>query len=354
MDLVILVSLLNASTLAIAILGCLMFMSIPVYRGVCVLLALVGATSIANIFEDLRVFRELHLISPVLVLGYGPAFYFTVKRLIVGPLGHGMLWHFLPLLLLLPFTAYVQPVIAIGTLWRVVYALLTLQLIVQFNQQLAARRSDVAEVSLSWLGWLIGVSTAFNALDLLRLNFQQELSYQFNMLGYAASSVIFFVVLLLLILILNSRRAGLETLAGSTNEEVFTSINNMSLNSKSLESPDEYQSLFAILDKELRMQRWYCMPRLTLSQLSELSGLSTRDISRCINLVADKSFNDYINQLRIEQIKSMLMSDSKSNLTDLAFAVGFSSKAAFNQSFKKITGITPSEFRSKSCPESRF
>ncbi len=354
MDLVILVSLLNAGTLSIAILGCLMFVSIPAYRGVCVLLSLVSVTSIANMFEDLQIFRELHLISPVFVLGYGPAFYFTVKRLIVGPVGHRMLWHFLPMLLLLPFSAYVQQVIAIGTLWRVFYALLTLLLIIQFNQQLAARRSDVFDVSLSWLGWLIGVSTLFNALDLLRLNFQPDLPYEINMLCYAASSVIFFVVLLLLILILNSRRAGLETLAGSTNAEIFAFVDNTALNNKNLESPDEYQSLFVILDRELRMQKWYCMPRLTLNQLSELSGLSTRDISRCINLVAGISFNDFINQLRIEQIKRALMSDKKSNLTDLAFTVGFSSKAAFNQSFKKITGMTPSEFRGRSSPESSF
>jgi AraC-like DNA-binding protein len=75
--------------------------------------------------------------------------------------------------------------------------------------------------------------------------------------------------------------------------------------------------------------------------------MATRDISRCINLVAGMSFNDYINQHRIEQIKWALQTDDYTNLTDLAFAAGFSSKATFNQSFKKATGMTPSEFRSK-------
>lgn len=342
MDLVILVSLLNASTLSIAILGWLMFIAVPAYRGVCVLLALVSATSIANMLEDLQLLEQLHLISPVFVLGYGPALYFTVKRLIVAPVGHGMMWHFLPMFLLLPFTAYVQSVIAVGTLWRVIYAFLTLGLIIRFNQQLTARRSDASEVSLTWLGWLIGVATGFGALDVLRLNFQLELGYQLNMVCYAVSSFIFLIVLLLLILILNSRRAGLETLADSSAAEIFTPTNK-----KTNESADDYRSLFAILDKELRAQNWYSLPRLTLSQLSDLSGMSTRDISRCINLVIGMSFNDYINQLRIERIKQALQTENNSNLTDLAFAVGFSSKATFNQSFKKATGMTPSEFRSK-------
>lgn len=340
MDLVILISLLNASTLAIAVLGFLMFIHTPAYRGVCVLLALVSATSIANVFEDLRIFRDLHLISPIFVMGYGPALYFTVKRLVSGPVGYRAAWHFLPMLVLLPFTQYVQAVIAVGTVWRIVYAVLTLKLIIDFNHQLTTRRSDVSEVSLTWLGWLIGISTLFNALDLLRLNFQPELGHPLNMAAYAVSSFIFLLVYLLLILILNNRRAGLETLTSP--EALATSKQEK----KPEESAADYQSLFVILDKELREQHWYSLPRLTLNQLSVLSGMATRDISRCINLVAGMSFNDYINQHRIEKVKRALQTENHTNLTDLAFAAGFSSKATFNQSFRKATGMTPGEFRS--------
>lgn len=342
-----LVSLLNAGTFSIAILGCLIFINTAAYRGVCVLLGLVSVAAIANVLEDLQLSRELHLVSPIFVLGYGPALYFAVKRLISGSTGYRMMWHFLPMLLILPFTAHTQSIIAIGTVWRIVYAVLTLKLIVDFNRQLTAQRSDAAEISLAWLGWLIGISTLFSALDLLRLNFQLELGEQLNMLGYAVSCFIFFVVLLLLILILNSRRAGLEAVAGSAVvEPVITKDEPL----KAEESAADYQSLFVILDRELRAQQWYCLPRLTLNQLSDLSGMSPRDISRAINLVAGISFNDYINQHRIEQIKHALLVEGSTkasiNLTELAFAAGFSSKATFNQSFKKATGMTPSEFRS--------
>lgn len=344
MDLVTLVSLLNAGMLSIAVLGCLMFNTTPAYRGVCALLALVSLAALTNLLEDLRISRELHLISPIFVLSYGPALYFAIKRLIVGPVGYQVVWHFLPMLLVLPFTAYTQSIIAVGTAWRIAYAFSTLKLIVEFNRQLIKQRSDASEVSLAWLGWLIGVSTFFSALDLLRLNFQPELGAQLNMMGYTASTLIFFIVLLRLILILNNRRAGLETLAGST---IVESPLTNTESKGSEESAADYQSLFAILDKEIRVQNWFSQPRLTLNQLSDLSGMATRDISRCINLVAGMSFNDYINQHRIEQIKRALQTDDNTNLTDLAFAAGFSSKATFNQSFKKGTGMTPSEFRSK-------
>lgn len=342
MDLAILISLLHACMLSISIMGCLMFFNAPGYRGICVLLALVSASSIFNVLEDLHVSRELHLVSPIFVLGYGPALYFAVRRLIIGPIGYQAAWHFLPILLVLPFTAHTQTIIAVGTVWRIAYAVLTLQLIITFNRQLTKQRSDAYEVSLAWLGWLIGISTLFSAMDLLRLNFQPELGHQLNMMGYVVSTLIFFVILFLLILILNNRRAGLETLIGSM--AIGLSMPQMEPK-KNEESAADYQSLFAILNKEMREQKWYCQPRLTLSQLSDLCRISTRDISRSINLVAGVSFNDYVNLHRIEQIK-LRIHDENINFTNLAFDAGFSSKATFNQSFKKATGMTPSEFRS--------
>ncbi len=353
MDLTILVSLLNAGSMSIAGLGCLMFISTPAYRGICVLLALISLATLINLLEDLHISRDLHLISPVFVLGYGPALYIAIKRLISGSMGSHSLWHFLPMLLLLPFTAQVQTVIAVGSLWRIAYALLTLKLILEFNRQLTMQRSDATDVSLSWLAWLIGISTVTSVFDLVRLNFQPELGTHFNMIGYTASTFAFFIVVLLLVWILNNRRTELETIAESLIAETPRAINTTSINTDGMEknteqnteSAADYQGLFAILDREIRTQHWYCQPRLTLNQLSNLSGMTPRDISRSINLVADMSFNDYINQHRIEQIKLALLTDDESNITDLALAAGFSSKATFNLSFKRTTGMTPSEFR---------
>src|SRR5690606_4674245 len=140
-------------------------------------------------------------------------------------------------------------------------------------------------VSLAWLGWLIAISTLFSALDLVRLNLQLELGEQLNMSGYALSSLAFFVVLLLLILILNSRRAALEALAKSladtsldgelseTTSSLMTVPAADTSPKKAEELAADYQQLFAILEQALRAQSWYRQPRLTLNQLSELSGI---------------------------------------------------------------------------------
>lgn len=343
MDSLLLVSLFNAGIVAVAILGCLLLYPTPAYRGVCLLLVMVITAAVINVLEDQHLSRDWHLISPVFVLGFGPALYLAIKRVTVGPVGHRAWWHFVPMIILLPFTAQTQAIIAIGTLWRVAYALLSVQLIMRFNRHLSQQRSDAAELSLTWLAWLVGLSACFSALDLLRLNMQPELSLQLNMLAYAASTFVFLLVLLFLVVILNHKREGLQSITDCGCNQPSTAAHTPA--NKKAETGADYQSLFSNLDQQIRQHRWFSLPRLSLHQLSELSGMSTRDISRSINLAGGLSFNDYINRHRIEHIKHTLAADPNTNLTKLAFSAGFSSKATFNQSFKKMTGTTPSAYR---------
>lgn len=342
MEMVVLISLFHAAILAVAILGAMLFLVTPAYRGVCGLLVLMAFSSIINLFEDLEITRGVYLVSPALVLGFGPAYYFAVKRLIGGPVGFKALVHFIPMILLLPFTEHVQALIAIATFWRMVYAVLTLRLIIQFQRDVQAVRSDASDVTLVWLGWLICVATCFSAADLIRLNIQTLLGEEWNMFGYAVSTFVYFIIIFVLVLILSQRKEGLATLSVSSVNQ-HESLSERARSAE--ESAADFQSLFSFLDQQMREHRWHSLPRLSLIQLSELSGMSTRDISRSINLVADVSFNDYVNQLRIDDIKKSLQTNSERSFTELAFAAGFSSKATFNQAFKKETGLTPSDYR---------
>src|SRR5690606_35626453 len=128
MDLVIFTSLLHAAIFAIAVLGAAIFSITPADRGICLLLALISLPTLFNLLEDLQISRSFYLVSPIFILGVGPAFYFAARRLIVGICGYRAYWHFLPMLLALPFTAHPQAFIAVGTVWRIAYALLTLRL----------------------------------------------------------------------------------------------------------------------------------------------------------------------------------------------------------------------------------
>ena len=58
------------------------------------------------------------------------------------------------------------------------------------------------------------------------------------------------------------------------------------------------------------------------------------------------TFVEYLTRLRIEKSKSLLLNPHK-RISEVAFEVGFESLTQFNRSFKKHTGMTPTEFRTQ-------
>ncbi|MFY0629867.1 MAG: AraC family transcriptional regulator [Flavobacteriaceae bacterium] len=89
-------------------------------------------------------------------------------------------------------------------------------------------------------------------------------------------------------------------------------------------------------------------PDLSLLSLSKELGVKSYQTTRCLNLIFEKKFNDYINGLRIEELKTLLQDpkNQKFTLLSLAFEVGFNSKASFNRAVKKLTGKPPSHLKS--------
>ena len=91
----------------------------------------------------------------------------------------------------------------------------------------------------------------------------------------------------------------------------------------------------------------YLNPNLTLLQLSSELGISTHYLSQIINEKFNLNFFDYINQFRVEEVKSKISDPKFENYSFLgiAFDSGFNSKSAFNRIFKKSTDQTPSQYK---------
>ena len=84
-----------------------------------------------------------------------------------------------------------------------------------------------------------------------------------------------------------------------------------------------------------------------MEKTAEALELSQGHLSKIINTELGVGFKDYINALRVEEAKTYLLDKEFSNYTLVAIGLeaGFNSKSAFNSSFKKITGETPSQFK---------
>ncbi len=94
-------------------------------------------------------------------------------------------------------------------------------------------------------------------------------------------------------------------------------------------------------------EKAYKNPDITLSSLSEQLGIKSYLTSKCLNIVFEKKFNDFINEYRIEELKILLKDPKSTNYTllSLAFEAGFNSKASFNRAVKKLTGKSPSALK---------
>ncbi len=107
----------------------------------------------------------------------------------------------------------------------------------------------------------------------------------------------------------------------------------------------------AILAKEIELfldqDRPYLNSEFSLEELSKSLGNSRHHISQVMNRHLGKSFNDLINEKRVDHSMKML-SDPKNRhakLVAIALDSGFNNKVSFHQHFKKITGLTPAAFR---------
>jgi transcriptional regulator GlxA family with amidase domain len=56
------------------------------------------------------------------------------------------------------------------------------------------------------------------------------------------------------------------------------------------------------------------------------------------------TLNEYVNLLRLSYAQALLMQED-TNVLDVAMESGFRSLSAFNKSFRKISGKSPSDFR---------
>ena len=93
-------------------------------------------------------------------------------------------------------------------------------------------------------------------------------------------------------------------------------------------------------------KRPYLDPELTLSDLAKALKTNVSVLSKVINDGTGQNFNDFINGYRVKTVISSLQEGKQKlqSLLGIAYDSGFNSKATFNRSFKKITGITPKEY----------
>lgn len=112
-------------------------------------------------------------------------------------------------------------------------------------------------------------------------------------------------------------------------------------------APREAEELKARLVALMEREHPYRQPELTLGDLAERLGTSPHRLSEVLNGQLALSFYDFVNGYRVREVQARLVGPDGARYTYLTLALeaGFASKSTFNAAFKKLTGMTPSDYR---------
>jgi AraC-like DNA-binding protein len=100
------------------------------------------------------------------------------------------------------------------------------------------------------------------------------------------------------------------------------------------------------LDRLMEAQTLYRDENLNLSRLARRLGLPSRQISGAINRSLGINVSQYVNQLRIREA-CRLLEETEQSVTTIMLSSGFQTKSNFNREFRRVTGMSPVEWRER-------
>lgn len=83
---------------------------------------------------------------------------------------------------------------------------------------------------------------------------------------------------------------------------------------------------------------------ISIEMIAEHVGLSYSHVRKLFKEETGKNIIDYINSLRIEKAKTLLL-ETQLTVSEIADAVGYTGTQGFLRNFRKKVGLTPTEFR---------
>ena len=110
---------------------------------------------------------------------------------------------------------------------------------------------------------------------------------------------------------------------------------------------DIYDRYKTIVDDALQYIRAHYNEPLTLEDICKRAMMSKTYFCYLFKLQTHKTFIEYLLDLRIESSKKLLETTDLS-ITRIGEEVGFQSSPHFTRTFRKLTGLTPREYRSRS------
>src|SRR5690606_32390311 len=86
--------------------------------------------------------------------------------------------------------------------------------------------------------------------------------------------------------------------------------------------------------------------KITVDQLADMLALGRRSLERRFKKATSNTVTEYIQRVKMEAAKKDL-ENSRKNISEVMYDVGYSDNKAFRTVFKKITNLSPIEYKNK-------
>lgn len=148
--------------------------------------------------------------------------------------------------------------------------------------------------------------------------------------------------------ILKERKQIRKSLLIDLEGDIDVETKNLSKNDAFSET-NRYKEQFEEINDFITENKKFLLTKYTLQNLANDTDLSSSTLSLIVNKVYGKSFTDYLNEMRVEQAKALLLDPEYANytITSIGLESGFNSKSTFFTVFKKHSGNTPVQFKNK-------
>lgn len=101
----------------------------------------------------------------------------------------------------------------------------------------------------------------------------------------------------------------------------------------------------AVINAQAFIEKNYS-DKITVDQLAAMFAVGRRSFERRFKKATNNTIAEYIQRVKVEAAKRRL-ENSRKNINEVMFDVGYTDTKAFRTIFKKITGLTPIEYRNK-------
>ena len=250
--------------------------------------------------------------------------------------------------------------VTIRLLQRLVYYFLSRRELRSYQRSIRHLFSDISRINLGWTRWLINgylvLVLATMVVYSLVLQFPDQFSLWVLMLGTLVTVYIYM--------------AAWRGIAQPTLWQVQTGVDKEKIEADMQEagkipehthhdekpkplktglSDDKTRDMVHKIIAAMEKEKLYKETELTLRDLAEKLQYPSYQVSQGLNEGLGKNFYDLVNGYRVEEAKRLLVDPRNTNYTILAvgFEAGFNSKTTFNTVFKKMTGLTPTDFRER-------